>query len=107
MREEKGADEIDLELNVIRGPVGGGVEPPVNEVGLGLLRKIGTELRRGGGFQKEPVGRGAGVGGGEVGLGFEDDLEGGGGEWWDEPNRRVDQELVGGGGLDLESYRGS
>lgn len=81
----------------------GGIEPSVDELRLGCLRRVGTEFGRGGGFDKEAVRGGTREGGREVGLGFEDDLEGGGGKWRDESTRRVDQELVGGGGLDLES----
>lgn len=106
MSEEKGANEVNLELDVISGAMGRGVEPAVDELGLSRLRRVSTQVWCGGGFQKEPVRGGSREGGGEVGLGLEDDLEGGGGEWWDEAARWVDEELVGGGGLELESQWG-
>lgn len=58
-------------------------------------------------LDEKPIGRRAREGGRELRLRPENDLERRGGEWSKDSARWVYQELVGGGGLDLEQHRGS
>lgn len=102
MGEEEGADEVHLQLHVVGWAGRGGGKPLVDELGVSRLSRVGGEFGRGGGPEEEAVGGGAREGRREVGLGLQNDLKRGGGERGDESARRVDEELVGGGGLDLE-----
>ncbi|PON51394.1 hypothetical protein PanWU01x14_216380 [Parasponia andersonii] len=77
--EESGPHERDLELVVLSRRVRVGGEPGADGVGVGFLRPGPGEEGVRGGLDEEAIGRGARVGGREVGLGLEDDLEGGAG----------------------------
>lgn len=73
--EEEGADEGDLELVVLCGRGGGGAGGEPGGDGLGVVGRA-WEMGR---LDEEAVGGGARVRLGELGLGLEDDLEGGAG----------------------------
>ncbi|PON45733.1 LOW QUALITY PROTEIN: hypothetical protein TorRG33x02_327990 [Trema orientale] len=76
-RRRAGPTNATLSLWSRRVRVGG--EPGADGVGVGFIRPGPGEEGVRGGLDEEPIGGGARVGGREVSLGLEDDLEGGAG----------------------------